>query len=159
MYRLFGNAPGSRANQFSPGIGSRTRFAFFGTPTVPVLYAAATEEAAIGETLVHDVPMTGGMITAESCGDKVMARISPTRELRIAKFMGAGLLALKVDAQDIAATTAARYAETVHWAAAALKAGLDGAVWMSPRCNTDRAYVLFGDRVDAADLVPSNSLL
>ncbi|MDJ0314072.1 RES family NAD+ phosphorylase [Arthrobacter sp. H35-D1] len=157
MYRLFGNAPGRRANQFNPRMGSRTRFAFFGTPTVPVLYAAATEEAAICATLLHDVPTAGGMITAESCRDKVMARISPTRELRMAKFMGTGLRTLKIDAQDITATTAARYGETVRWAAAAHEAGLDGAVWMSHRCNTDRAYVLFGDRVDVADLVVDSS--
>ncbi|AIY00226.1 hypothetical protein ART_0627 [Arthrobacter sp. PAMC 25486] len=153
MYRLFSNVSGRRANQFNPGMGSRTRFAYFGNPPVPVLYAAATDEAAICETLLHDVPMAGGMITAEACRDKVMARILPTRELRLAKFMGTGLRTLKIEAKDITATTAARYGETVHWAAAAHAAGLDGAVWMSHRCNTDRAYVLFGDRVDMADLV------
>lgn len=153
MYRLFSNVSGRRANQFNPGMGSRTRFAYFGTPPVPVLYAAATDEAAICETLLHDVPMAGGMITAEACRDKVMAKVRPTRELRLAKFMGTGLRTLKVEAKDITATTAARYGETVHWAAAAHAAGLDGAVWMSHRCNTDRAYVLFGDRVDMADLV------
>ncbi|ALE91631.1 hypothetical protein AOC05_03580 [Arthrobacter alpinus] len=93
------------------------------------------------------------MITAEACRDKVMARIRPTRELRLAKFKGTGLRTLKVEAKDTTATTAARYGETVHWAAAAHAAGLDGGVWMSHRCNTDRAYVLFGDRVDMADLV------
>ena len=45
----------------------------------------------------------------------------------------------------------------MHWMAAAHEAGLDGAVWMSHRCNTDRAYVLFGDRVDTADLVVDSS--
>lgn len=157
MYRLFSNVPGRHANHFNPGMGSRTRFAFFGTPSVPVLYAAATEETAICETLLHDIPMAGGMITAEECRDKVMARINPTRELRLAKFMGTGLRTLRVDARDITATTAARYGETVHWAAAAHEAGLDGAVWMSNRCTTDRAYVLFGDRVSAAELVVDSS--
>ncbi len=152
LFRLFSNVPGRYPNQFNPGMGSRTRFAFFGTPAVPVLYAAASEEAAICETLLHDIPITGGMITAEDCRDKVMARISPTRDLRLAKFMGTGLRTLKVEAHDITATTAARYGETVHWAAAAHAAGLDGAVWMSHRCNTDRAYALFGDRVDTAQL-------
>src|SRR5690625_4943962 len=44
------------------------------------------------------------------------------------------------------------YPLTVAWCEAAHREALDGAVWMSGRCNTDRAYVLFGDRVAAHDL-------
>ncbi|WP_179577397.1 RES domain-containing protein [Leifsonia psychrotolerans] len=43
-------------NAFNPGSGKPTRFAFFGDPTVPVLYAADTEAAAVCESLLHDLP-------------------------------------------------------------------------------------------------------
>ena len=47
------------ATDFNPGFGSPTRFGFFGTPVVPILYAADTEDAAIAETMLHDVPIEG----------------------------------------------------------------------------------------------------
>lgn len=64
-----------------------------------------------------------------------------------------GLRMPGVDASEITATAASHYGETVLWAKAAHEAGFDGAVWMRHRCNADRAYVFFGDRVAASDLV------
>jgi hypothetical protein len=155
LYRLFSNSSGRLANAFNPGIGARTRFAFFddseGGP-VPVLYAAGTEQAAVCETLMHDIPLEGGMIGPDDYEDKVMSRLWSTRTLRLASFMGTGLRALRVTAEDITATAASRYGETVDWAQAAHAAGYDGAAWMSYRCNTDVAYVFFGDRVLETDL-------
>lgn len=153
LFRVFSNRSGRPVNAFNPGVGGRTRFAFFGDPVVPVLYAAATEEAAVCETLLHDVPIDGGMLTPGDYEDTVLGGCHPTRPLTLAAFMGTGLRALKVEAGDITATTADRYGETVAWAEAAHRAGFDGAVWMSHRCNTDHAYVLFGDRVGSDDLV------
>jgi hypothetical protein len=152
LYRVFGNRSGRTVTAFNPGVGGPTRFAFFGDPVVPVLYAAQTQEAAVCETLLHDIPMDGGMLTPDDYEDKVMGAARTTRELSLASFMGTGLRALKVDASDITATKADRYKETVAWAEAAHAAGFDGAVWMSSRCNTDRAYILFGDRVAGSDL-------
>ncbi|KRF07074.1 hypothetical protein ASH00_16140 [Arthrobacter sp. Soil782] len=152
LYRVFSNRSGRPANAFNPGAGRRTRFAFFGDPKVPVLYAAQTEEAAVCETLLHDVPIDGGMLNHDDYGDKVMARLIAGRDLNLASFMGTGLRALKVEETDVTATPASSYGETVAWAEAAHAAGFDGIVWMSHRCNTDRAFVFFGDRVTDADL-------
>lgn len=153
LYRLFSNGPDRGANQFNPGFGPRTRFAFFGNPKVPVLYAADTEEGAVCETLLHDIPLGGGDLRPDDYADKVMARLTTVRPLQLASFMGIGLRMLGVDASEITATAASHYGEIVLWATAAHEAGFDGAVWMSHRCNTDRAYVFFGDRVSASDLV------
>ncbi|MCW2131708.1 RES domain-containing protein [Arthrobacter sp. VKM Ac-2550] len=155
LYRLFANRPKRHANTFNPGRGKPTRFAFFGDPPVPTLYAAQTDEAAVCETLLHDVPISGGALRPGDYEDKVMGRLLPRRELRLASFMGTGLRTLGVEASNLTGTEADRYRETVLWAAAAhaRPEGFDGLVWMSRQCNTDRAYMFFGDRVSEDDLV------
>ncbi|MDG3016563.1 RES family NAD+ phosphorylase [Corynebacteriales bacterium D3-21] len=137
---------------FNPGLRPGSRFAFFGTPPIPVLYGAETEEAAICETLLHDVPNAGGVLHHRDYADKVAARLILRRDLRLASFLGTGLRAFGVGASALTDTPASTYRQTVAWAQAAHAAGFDGAAWMSRRCNSDRAYVLFGDRVVPGDL-------
>ncbi|MDJ0357244.1 RES family NAD+ phosphorylase [Paenarthrobacter sp. PH39-S1] len=151
LYRVLSNR--RKGNEFNPGHGRGSRFAFFGTPgKVPVLYAAATEDAAVSERLLHDVPFSGGRLLSSDYADKVAVKLALRRELRLASFLGTGLRTLGIEAKNLTDTGAWRYPDTVQWAAAAHRAGLDGAVWMSRRCNSERAYVLFGDRVTADDL-------
>lgn len=135
---------------FNPGNGSPTRFAFFGNPSVPVLYAADTEEAALAESILHDVPATGGTLLYDDYASKVMGRLTVTRDLRLAKLRGLGLRRLKITAQQISDTPASTYPKTVRWAEAAHNAGFDGLSYTSRLCNDARAVVLFGDRAKAA---------
>lgn len=132
--------------EFNPGIGAPTRFGFFGDPVVPILYAADTEDAAIAETLLHDIPADGGVLPYDQYADKVLVRLEVTRPLHVAALHGMGLRRLKVTAAELTAGPASGYATTVRWAAAAHAIGLDGLVWMSRMCNDSRAYVFFGDR-------------
>lgn len=134
------------ATDFNPGIGSPTRFGFFGEPPVPILYAADGEDAAIAETLLHDIPVDGGTLPYDKYAGTVLVRLKTTRDLRLAVLHGLGLRRLKVTAAELTAGPASSYADTVHWARAAHTAGLDGLVWMSRMCNDARAYVFFGDR-------------
>ncbi|HTY27678.1 MAG TPA: RES family NAD+ phosphorylase [Mycobacterium sp.] len=134
------------ATDFNPGVGARTRFAFFGDPVVPVMYAADTEEAAIAETLLHDIPAEGGVLPYDQYANKALVRLTVTRPLNLAVLHGTGLRKLKVTAQDVTASPASTYGDTVAWAAAAHDAGLDGMVWMSRMCNDAKAYIFFGDR-------------
>lgn len=152
LYRVFGNHPSRHAATFNPGFGEPTRFAFFGDPIVPVLYAGSSEIGAIAESLLHDQPISGGVLLPGDYADKVMGRIIVRRDLRLASFMGTGLWALGVKAEDLTTTNASRYGETVAWAEAAHEAGFDGAAWMCRPCNTESSYVLFGDRVQDGDL-------
>lgn len=145
LYRVLSNR--HRADEFNPGFGSPTRFAFFGDPTVPVLYCAQTPEAAVCETLLHDVPVEGGHLRPRAYRDKLAVRLTPARELRLASFLGTGLRALKTEASQLTDTDPREYPSTVKWAEATHRAGFDGIAWMSKRCNSDQAYVLFGDRV------------
>lgn len=155
FYRVYRNSSGREANAFNPGVGDPTRFAFFGSPKVPVLYGAETEKSAVAESILHDVPITGGRVNRDDYGDKLMGRVVVQRGLKLAAFMGGGFRTLGVEASNITLTDASRYEETVGWAEAAHQAGFDGCVWMSRQHNTDMAYVFFGDagRVQEMDLV------
>jgi hypothetical protein len=145
LYRVFTATKGRSATTFNPGFGAPTRFAFFGAPVIPVLYAAATEEAAVAETLLHDIPVSGGVLPYDSYGRTVMARLKVARPIRVGILHGLGLRKLKVTAGDLTASGAETYPETVKWAQAAHDAGFDGLVWMSRLCNDAKAYVFFGD--------------
>jgi hypothetical protein len=144
LYRVLSST--RTATEFNPGLGAPTRFAFFGTPVVPVMYAADTEDAAIAETLLHDIPADGGVLPYDQYAGKALVRLELTRALRLAVLHGMGLRKLKVTAQDLTASPASAYRDTVAWAQAAHHAGLDGLVWMSRMCNDTKAYVFFGDR-------------
>lgn len=136
-----------------------TRFAPFsigpsqGTNFIPTLYAAASAEAAVCETILHDVPLSGGSLPAASYARYAETALELQRDLRLAKLMGDGLRRLGVTPQQLTATNGDVYDRTVEWARAAHAAGFDGMAWMSARDNTSEAYVLFGDRVTVADLM------
>ena len=137
------------ATDFNPGFGARTRFGFFGNPgkpIVPIMYAADTEDAAIAETLLHDIPAEGGLLPYDQYADKVLVRLEVTQRLRVGVLHGTGLRRLKVRAGELTSSPASSYDTTVRWAEAAHNAGLDGLVWMSRQCNDTKAYVFFGDR-------------
>ena len=151
LYRAFAAAPGRDALTFNPGYGSY-RFSFFGDPPVPILYVAQTEGAAVCETILRDVPQPGGVLMPEQYRDHIVAAITNRRPLRLAKFLGVGLPCLGVRPYQLTDTPSREYDGTVAWGRAAHGAGFDGAVWRSGRCNTDRAYVFFGDRVASKDL-------
>lgn len=148
LYRVGSNV--RPIDEFNPGYGSPSRFAFFGTPPIPVLYAADTEEAALAESLLHDIPVTGGILTYDDYADTVMGRLTVSRDLHLASFRGLGLRRLKITAQQISDTPASSYHRTVRWAEAAHQAGYGGVAWTSRLCHDARAVVLFGDRASDA---------
>lgn len=159
LYRVHGN---DRAvHDFNPGFGQPTRFAFFGDPPVPVLYAATTQEAAVAESLLHEVPLAGGILSYEGDGgyaDRLMGRVEATRDLRLASLHGFGLRQLNAANADVIDVHGPGvYAQTVAWAETAHTDGFDGLEWMSSRCNNARARVFFGDRVSKDDLVQDST--
>lgn len=156
LYRVFTNV--RPPTVFNPGEGAPTRFSFFGQPKVPIMYAAATEEAAIAETLLHNIPVDGGALPYDDYSEKALARLKVTRDLRLAALQGMGLRRLKVSPEDVTSSPASTYPDTVHWAEAAHGIGVDGMVWMSRLCNNSKAYVFFGDKcADAFAQDPSHA--
>ncbi len=151
LHRVYGNS--RDVAEFNPGLGKPTRFAFFGDPPVPVLYAAASLNAAVCEGILHDIPNAGGVLFRPQYEDRLSAGLITTRDLRLASFKGEGLLALGVEPRQLTTCEAAWYPDTVKWAEAAWASGFDGCVWMSRRLNDEPAYVFF-DRARGA-LEPS----
>jgi RES domain len=148
LYRVL--SASRTATEFNPGMGAPTRFGFFGYPMVPIMYAADTEDAAIAETLLHDIPADGGLLPYDQYGDKVLVRLKVIRHLRVGVLHGTGLQRLKVSAAELTSSPASSYENTVWWAEAAHRVRLDGLVWMSAasqsRSHGAKAYVFFGDR-------------
>ncbi|MFT4470522.1 RES family NAD+ phosphorylase [Arthrobacter sulfonylureivorans] len=149
IYRVHGNR--FRTDEFNPGAGDATRFAFFGSPPVPVLYGASREDVAVCESILHEMPQKGGRLIPSRYRNRVMGRLEVTRDLKLASFWGTGLKALQVEAEELTGSKPTTYGQTVLWAEAAHRAGFDGCIWNSRLCNSGPAYVLFGDR--AADAV------
>jgi hypothetical protein len=138
-------------NEFHPGPGHRTRFGFFGDPLVPLIYAGATEEVGVFESVFHDT-VPGAVVRRVQWETRLVSELKTLRPLRLAKFHSTGLRCFGLYPRDLTDTRPTTYPQTVLWSQAAHSAGLDGCVWMSRQFNTDRAYVLFGDRVGATDL-------
>jgi hypothetical protein len=144
LYRVFTNT--RPAINFNPGGGAPARFGFFGKPVVPIMYAADTEEALVAETLLHDIPVEGGLLPYDGYSPNALARLEVTRDLRLAVLHGLGLRRLKASPGDVTSSPSSTYADTVHWAETAHGIGVDGMVWMSRLCNNTKAYVFFGDK-------------
>jgi hypothetical protein len=149
MHRVYDNRYATL--EFNPGPKGAGRFHFFGEPTVPVLYAAETEEAAVAETLLRNIPVAGGLLAYGDYKSKVMAAFTSRREIRLASFLGSGLRTLRVEARQLTDTPGESYPQTRKWAEAAHGAGYEGIAWMSRRNNSDRAYMFFGDRLTSGD--------
>lgn len=172
------------ANDFNPGTGKPTRFHpladDIGRP-VPTLYAAATAEAALAESVFHDVPvrrsrgavLVGTLLARDDLvlrGLRVVsykrrvkgAMLTPLallRDLSLVQLYDAGLDRLGVTAGELTAGPPKHYPRAREWAAALHRLGFDGLIWMSRRRNSAQAVVLFGDRVEPGDLrVDSPSL-
>lgn len=155
LFRVTSGQARRAVTEFNPGIGSPTRFGFFMDGQqciVPVLYAATSEIGALSESLLHDIPVEGGFLPTAQYEKHIMAKILPTRDLTLASFMGTGLRRIRAAQNEITSTGPEAYPNTVFWAKAAHETGLDGVIWISQRCNTERAVVLFGDRVAQNDL-------
>ena len=112
----------------------------------PRRVACDAEEAAIAETLLHDIPVEGGNLLWDNYSRKALALLEVTSELRLAVLHGMKLRQLGVGPGDVTSSPASSYPETVKWAEAAHGGGVDGMVWMSRLCNNAKAYVFFGDR-------------
>lgn len=138
---------------FNPGVGGRTRFAPFGDPVVPWLYGAETQQAAVSETILHDLDPATSFVLPSHYRGSALTQITTRRPVRLAALHGAGARRLRVSATDVTATDPTEYARTALWAEAAHRAGFEGLSYMSKQCNTDRAFILFGDRVRPEDLV------
>lgn len=141
----------------NPGFGKPTRFAFFGEPVIPVLYAADQPAGAVHESILHDVE-AGEFVPGAHWRAKVLTALEVVRDIEVAAFHSAGLRRFGLYASDLTDTGRAAYPQTVRWAQAAWKAGAQGVAYMCRHFNSSKALCLFADSLpsDAFRPVPDH---
>ena len=137
-----------RPAEFNRGPRPAGRSSFFGSPLIPVVYCAASQEVAVAETLFRDIPLAGGRLTADAYLSRVMSVLRPTQDLRLAQLHRLG-----ISAKDLTDTEAFHYPRTAGWAEAIHRnTDVDGLMWTSRQWNNAKALVLFGDRLAEHEL-------
>lgn len=145
-------------NEFNPGLGRQSRFAPLrpgSASCIPHLYAASTFEAAVHETIFHDVDFASPLKTVPfgDLNGQAAGEIEVARDLTMACLFTPDLAAWGISRAQLIDTYSIDYPDTVKWALAIHDAHphIDGLVWTSKRCDPEVAYIFFGDRVSAAD--------
>ena len=152
------HALGFPGNTFNPCQGGPSRFAPIQNERgecVPSLYAATSLQAAIFETLFHDIPLEARRktIPRSSVEAREHTVLQLRRDLRLASLRAPALLKWRV-------TPALVWGPPMHYSATALWAkavhdqfeDVKGMIWTSRRCDPDSAMLFFGGRTTEADL-------
>ena len=109
------------ATAFSTGGGVTGRFHFFHRAdglSVPALYAAENNDAAIAETLFRDVPLSGllKVVPRTRLAGLALSTIEPARDLTLVELLGNGLRRLELSPEQLTSSAPADYPNTVAWA-------------------------------------------
>ena len=147
------------ANSFNPCRGRPTRFAPLHRPDgscIPTAYAASTFECSVHETVFHEVQHDAShkSVAFGAIENLDYSILKPKRDLIIATLFEPDLNSWGKSRRDLIDTFATAYVNTAKWALAIHEthADVQGLTWTSRRCDPEQAYILFGDRVQAADL-------
>lgn len=144
--------------EFNPGLG-QGRFhplhdLVSGAP-IGTLYGSDQVSGALSESVFRSVPVRGPgkLIRRSALGSVRLSALVPSRDLLLADFSGSGLRRIGVHRSELIDCPAMHYGDTARWAEAIHRdAAVDGLLWVSRQDDTALAIVLFGDRVDPADL-------
>lgn len=146
------------ADSFNPCLGNPTRFAPIEDASgacVPSLYAGETLEAAVYETIFHDVPAKAKKkrVPQKKIKDSAQGRLEVLRDLNLVSLREPDLKQWRIKRNQLISSSPKLYAETAAWAEAIHHqfSGADGLEWTSNQCDPKTAYLFFGDRVDSSD--------
>lgn len=148
------------ADRFNPHYGAGGRFHFIrpagkAERNVPALYAAEGVEAALAESVFHDVPIRpkeGRRLAFHKLEKQALSSIRTGRVLRLVELHHPGIARLQLEPRDLTDTDPSEYPRTRAWAQALHDTGdPEGLVWRSRLYNEQKAYTLFGDRVASDD--------
>lgn len=122
---------------------------------VPSLYAATSLDAAIYETLFHDIPLEARRktIPRTKVEDRKYSTLQLREDLRLASLRAPALLKWKV-ASALVWGPPRQYHATARWAKAVHDQfeEVQGLIWTSRRFDPHSAMLFFGDRTPAACL-------
>ena len=146
--------------QFNPGKGRPTRFAPFddvsGNP-IPSLYATSTLQAAIHETIFHDIRADTEKkykaIPIEEVHNQMHSEFRTKRTLNLVGLRNPLLNNWGIEQTQLIGSDPELYHKTALWAAAIYNnfPQAEGLIWTSRQCDPDDAILFFGGRVEAAD--------
>lgn len=142
---------------FNPGYGF-SRFAPIGTmrKRVPTAYAAEEFEAAVYETIFHDLDPAQSFKTysLSKLADVRCSVLRVASPLRLRSFLAPDLMKLGVARNQLIDTHSREFPDTRRWSAALHRKDTvtHGMVWESRAYPSALAMMFFGDRVPAAGL-------
>lgn len=151
-----------RSSEFNPGPKGNARFSPIRASdgaSIPTLYGGTTFDCAAMGTVFHDVPFAAGLKTfdKQKLIDQVYSQVTPGRDLNLVDLSTTALRKLGVQRNELIDTEKDKYPGTRKWAEAIHTACSDaeGLCWVSRQDDRAIAIVLFGDRLTAADLLPT----
>lgn len=146
------------ANAFNPCKGNPTRFAPIHDASgacVPSLYAGDTFEAAVFETIFHDIVARARRkkVPLKKVTDSAQGRLEVLRNLKLVSLREPDLKAWRIKRNQLISSSPKLYADTAKWAEAIHHqfADAEGLEWTSNQCDPATSYLFFGDRVDRSD--------
>jgi hypothetical protein len=115
------------------------------------MYAATNLESAVHETVFHEIQHDAKhkSVRFGEIENLDYAIVQPRRDFVLASLFEPDLNRWGLTRRQLIDTFATDYDETAKWAIAIHDAfsDIDGLVWTSRRCDPEKAYLLFGDRV------------
>jgi hypothetical protein len=150
------------SSEFNPGLKGNARFSPIKASdgaSIPTLYGGTTFDCAVMETVFHDVALTAGLKTfdKQKLTGQVYSQVTPKRDLNLADLSATALGKLGVQRNELIDTEKDKYPDTRKWAEAIHAAcpSAKGLCWLSRQDDRALAFVLFGDRLAATDLLPT----
>jgi len=144
-------------DDFNPGFGS-TRFAPIGPvrKRVPTAYAAEGFEAAVYETVFHDLDPAEPFKTypLSKLAEMRCSQVRVVSPLALRSFLTPDLMKLGLARHQLIDTTAREFPDTRRWSAALYRkdTSTQGMVWESRPYPSSLSMMLFGDRVASGSL-------
>ena len=146
------------ATSFNPCAGQATRFAPIHSvkgACVPSVYAGSSLDAAIYETIFHDVPAKASFKTVprQNVVIRSHAELEVVRQIHLVQLRNPDLLKWHIRRKQLIGSSAKRYPQTAQWAEAIHHQfpQAEGLIWTSNQCDPDDSYIFFGDRVTPTD--------
>lgn len=148
-----------QGDQFNPGVRGNARFSPItdtkGVP-IPTLYAAYTFDAALMESVFHDVSYAPGYkhYDKNKLNGQVHSKVKASRDLTLVDLSSVALRKLGVQRNQLIDTEKDQYPKTREWAQTihGQHPDIQGLSWISRQDDSARAVMLFGDRITAGTL-------
>lgn len=141
-------------DQFNPGSKGNARFSPIRNTQgdlIPTIYGADTFDAALMESVFHDVPHVPGFkqFDKRKLEGQEHSRVQVTQDLKLAALTSKPLRKLGPTRKQLIDTEKDQYPQTREWAEAIHKQHPDiqGLYWTSRQDDSAGAVMLFGDRV------------